>query len=41
LQDQVLLGGRELQRGLLVDVLGGLELEPAIGTEQRLRQRGL
>jgi hypothetical protein len=41
LQDQVLLGCRELQRGLLIDVLGGLELEPAIGTEQRLRQRGL
>ena len=38
LQDQVLLGRRELQRSLFVDVLGGLELEPAIGTEQRLRQ---
>ena len=38
LQDQVLLGRRELQRGLFVDVLGGLELEPAIGAEQRLRQ---
>ncbi|MND79680.1 hypothetical protein D3C80_714270 [compost metagenome] len=41
LQDQVLLGRRELQGGLFVDFLGGLELEPAIGAEQRLRQGGL
>jgi hypothetical protein len=27
-----------LQCVLLIDALGGLELEPAIGTEQRLRQ---
>ncbi|MNL30973.1 hypothetical protein D3C87_1527400 [compost metagenome] len=33
-----MLGRRELQGGLFVDVLGGLELEPAIGTEQWLRQ---
>ena len=38
LQDQVLLGGRELQRGLFVDVFGCLILEPAIGAEQRLRE---
>ena len=41
LQDQVLLGRRQLQRGLFVDVLGGLVLEPAIGAEQWLRQRRL
>ncbi|MNG18456.1 hypothetical protein D3C84_1025240 [compost metagenome] len=41
MQDQVLLGRRELQGGLLIDVLGGLELEPAIGTKQRLSQRCL
>ncbi|MNC58222.1 hypothetical protein D3C75_1079360 [compost metagenome] len=38
LQDEVLLGGRQLQRRLLVDGLGGLQLEPAVGTEHRLRQ---
>jgi len=38
LQDQVLLGGRQLQSGLLVDVLRRLILEPAIGAEQRLRE---
>ena len=41
LQNQVLLGRRELQRGLFIDVLGGLKLEPAIGAEQRLRQSRL
>ena len=40
LQNQVLLGGRQLQRGLLVNGLGGLQLEPAVGTEQRLAQGG-
>ena len=38
LQNQVLLGRRELQRRLFVDVLGGLILEPAIGAEQWLGQ---
>lgn len=38
LQNQVLLGRRELQCSLFVDVLGGLELKPAIGTEQWLSQ---
>lgn len=38
MQNQVLLGGRELQHGLLVDVLGGLELEPAVGAKDRLTQ---
>ena len=40
LQDQVLLGGRQFQRGLFVDGLGGLQLEPAVGTEDWLRQGG-
>ena len=40
LQNQVLLGGRQLQRGLLVDGVGGLQLEPAVGAKQRLAQGG-
>ncbi|MNJ17215.1 hypothetical protein D3C77_114920 [compost metagenome] len=38
LQDQVLLCGRQLQRSLFVDGLGGLQLEPAIGAKDRLSQ---
>ncbi|MNJ49808.1 hypothetical protein D3C77_450590 [compost metagenome] len=38
LQDQVLFGGRQLQGRLFVDSLGGLQLEPAIGTKDRLGQ---
>ena len=38
LQDQVLLGRRELQGGLFVDVFGCLELEPAVSAEQWLGQ---
>ena len=40
LQNQVLLGGRELQGVLLIGGLGCLELVPAVGTEQRLAQIG-
>ncbi len=39
LQNKILLGGRELQDGLLVDVLRGFELEPAVSAEDRLTQR--
>ncbi|MNF62776.1 hypothetical protein D3C84_444610 [compost metagenome] len=38
LQDQVLLGRGELQGGLLGGGLGGLQLEPAVGAEDRLAQ---
>ncbi len=38
LQDEVLLSGRQLQGGLFVDRLGGLQLEPAVGAENGLRQ---
>ncbi|KPW87851.1 Unknown protein sequence [Pseudomonas syringae pv. cerasicola] len=41
LQDQVLLGSRQLECRLLVARLGGLQLEPAVGTEDRLAQGGL
>ncbi len=41
LQDQVLFGDGVFQRRLLADGLGGFELEPAIGAEQRLAQRCL
>ena len=41
LQDELLLGGGELQLGLLGGGLGSLELEPAIGAEQRLAEGGL
>ncbi len=41
LQDQILLGDRVFQRRLLADRLRRLQLEPAIGTEQRLAQGGL
>ena len=37
-QNQILLGRRQFQRGLLVDRLGRLQLEPAIRAEQRLGQ---
>ncbi|MNH18146.1 hypothetical protein D3C79_778430 [compost metagenome] len=38
LQNQVLLGCRQLQGCLLVDRFGGLQLEPAVRAEHRLRQ---
>ncbi|MCY1518056.1 hypothetical protein D9M68_527620 [compost metagenome] len=38
LQDQVLLGRGELQGGLLGGGFGGLQLEPAVGAEDRLAQ---
>ncbi|MNP05119.1 hypothetical protein D3C76_970630 [compost metagenome] len=38
LQDQVLLGRRQLQCCLFVDCFGGLQLEPAISAEDRLSQ---
>ena len=41
LQDQVLLGRRQLQCGLLTGRFGGLQLEPAISAEQRLTEIGL
>ncbi len=41
LQDQILFGDGVFQCRLLADGLGGLELEPAVGAEQRLAQRCL
>ncbi len=38
LQDQVLLGSRQLQGCLFVHRFGGLQLEPAIRAEDRLRE---
>src|SRR5690606_24296959 len=40
-EDQLLFGNRQFQRGLLADGFSGLQLEPAVGAEDRLAQGGL